>query len=50
MLNSDAAEFGGSNLINPNPLVSAPTPWHNQPHSIEFTLPPLAVVYLKATQ
>jgi 1,4-alpha-glucan branching enzyme len=50
VLNSDAAEFGGSNLINPSPLVSAPTPWHNQPHSIEFTLPPLAVVYLKATQ
>ncbi|MFZ0544143.1 MAG: 1,4-alpha-glucan branching protein GlgB [Candidatus Promineifilaceae bacterium] len=48
LLNSDAAEFGGSNLVNSEPLVSSPTPWHNQPHSIEFTLPPLAVVYLKA--
>jgi 1,4-alpha-glucan branching enzyme len=47
VLNSDAAEFGGSNLVNSQPLVSSPTPWHNQPHSIEFTLPPLAAVYLK---
>jgi 1,4-alpha-glucan branching enzyme len=49
ILNSDAAEYGGGNLVNTEPLASSPTPWHNQPHSIEFTLPPLAAVYLKAT-
>jgi 1,4-alpha-glucan branching enzyme len=48
VLNSDAADFGGSNLVNPDPITSVANPWHNQPHAIEFTLPPLAVVYLKA--
>ncbi|MCI0395083.1 MAG: 1,4-alpha-glucan branching protein GlgB [Chloroflexi bacterium] len=47
LLNSDATEFGGSGVINGQPLASAPTPWHSQPHSIEMTLPPLAVVFLK---
>jgi 1,4-alpha-glucan branching enzyme len=47
-LNSDSADFGGSGLTNPNLITTSPTPWHSQPHSIEFTLPPLAVVFLKA--
>ena len=47
LLNSDSAAFGGSNLLNKGFLESQTRPWHDQPHSIEFTLPPLAVVYLK---
>ncbi len=46
IFNSDAADFGGSNVIN-TPLESMPTPWHGQQHSIELTLPPLAAVFLK---
>jgi len=47
ILNSDAAEFGGSNVTNP-PIPSQPVAWHGQSQSIEITLPPLAVVFLKS--
>jgi 1,4-alpha-glucan branching enzyme len=46
-LNSDDARFGGSGVINAEPLASSPTPWHDQPYSIEITLPPLAVVFIE---
>jgi 1,4-alpha-glucan branching enzyme len=46
ILNTDAAEYGGSNVIN-DPRESSPTPWQDLPHSIILTLPPLAVVYWK---
>jgi 1,4-alpha-glucan branching enzyme len=46
ILNTDAVEYGGSNVIN-EPRESAPTPWQDLPHSIILTLPPLAVVYWK---
>jgi 1,4-alpha-glucan branching enzyme len=49
VLNSDSADFGGSDIMNAQLLQSAPTPWHNQPHSIQFTLPPLSVIYLKVS-
>ncbi len=44
ILNSDALEFGGSGIVCESPILSTDTAWHNQPYSIEFTLPPLAVV------
>jgi 1,4-alpha-glucan branching enzyme len=47
ILNSDAEQYGGSNVVNPGNLSSAPTPWYDQPFSIEVTLPPLGVIYLK---
>jgi 1,4-alpha-glucan branching enzyme len=46
IFNSDAADFGGSNVVN-DPRPSADVPWHGQPHSIEFMLPPLGAVFLK---
>lgn len=46
IFNSDAAEFGGSNVIN-DQRPSSETPWHGQANSIELTLPPLAAVFLK---
>ncbi len=46
LFNSDAAEFGGSNVIN-EPQPSSDTPYHSQGQSIEVTLPPLAAVYFK---
>jgi 1,4-alpha-glucan branching enzyme len=46
IFNSDAANFGGSNVVN-EPRPSTDVPWHEQPYSIEFMLPPLAAVILK---
>jgi len=42
VLNSDSDLYGGSNLGNFGAVTAEPTPWHNQPYSAEFTLPPLA--------
>lgn len=47
ILNSDAEQYGGSNVVNSNPIHSSDMPWFDQPHSIEMTLPPLGVIYLK---
>jgi 1,4-alpha-glucan branching enzyme len=44
ILNSDATLYGGSGQGNFGGLHAAPTPWHGHPHSIEATLPPLALV------
>ncbi|NCF65053.1 MAG: 1,4-alpha-glucan branching protein GlgB [Chloroflexi bacterium] len=46
ILNTDAAEYGGSNVVNTTRETS-PTRWHDQPHSIQITLPPLGAVYWK---
>ncbi|MEJ2751393.1 MAG: 1,4-alpha-glucan branching protein GlgB, partial [Chloroflexota bacterium] len=46
ILNTDSVEFGGSGVAN-EARESQPSPWHDQPHSIIFTLPPLAAVYWK---
>ncbi len=46
IFNSDAAEFGGSNLVN-DPRPSQKVAWHGHMDSIELTLPPLAAVFLK---
>jgi 1,4-alpha-glucan branching enzyme len=48
ILNSDGQDFGGGGVINEGSLYSNPTSWHDQPHSIELTLPPLAVVIVKS--
>ena len=47
ILNSDAEKYGGSNVVNSNPIHSSDMPWFSQPYSIELTLPPLGVMYLK---
>ena len=45
ILNSDAAEFGGSGQVNLHSLKAKPTPVHGRRYSLEFVLPPLALVY-----
>ncbi|HYB25656.1 MAG TPA: alpha amylase C-terminal domain-containing protein, partial [Solirubrobacteraceae bacterium] len=45
-LNTDSADYGGSNLGNPNGVQAESTPWHGQVYSAEVTLPPLAVIWL----
>lgn len=46
ILNSDCTEFGGSGVKNCE-IYSEDIPFHGKNYSIELTLPPLAVLYLK---
>ena len=50
LLNSDAGDYGGSNLGNAGGAWAQPTPWQGQPHSLLLTLPPLAVLMLKPSR
>ena len=47
VINSDAASYGGSGLINGQPMPSAPIPWQSCPNSIILTLSPLSTIVLK---
>jgi 1,4-alpha-glucan branching enzyme len=49
VLNTDAAQFGGSGVGSGLPLKAEPKPWDGQPGSIVVTLPPLAVLWLAPT-
>jgi 1,4-alpha-glucan branching enzyme len=46
LLNTDAAEYGGSGVGNQGGVVAAATSWHGLPASASLTLPPLGVVWL----
>ncbi|MCK9356179.1 MAG: 1,4-alpha-glucan branching protein GlgB [Dehalococcoidia bacterium] len=48
LLNSDAAEFGGSGFGNGPAVMAARQTWHGRPFSFELTLPPLATVFLRS--
>ncbi len=47
LLNSDSELYGGSNIGNFGGLYADPIPWHGFPYSLNLTLPPLAVLFLK---
>jgi 1,4-alpha-glucan branching enzyme len=47
VLNSDAAEFGGSGVGNLGGVEAAPVSIHGRPASLNLTLPPIGVVVLK---
>jgi 1,4-alpha-glucan branching enzyme len=46
ILNSDAAEYGGSGQGNLGGAEAAPFASHNRPYSLNLTLPPLGAVFL----
>jgi 1,4-alpha-glucan branching enzyme len=46
VLNTDAAEFGGSGIGNQGYVMATEATWHGLPASVELTLPPLAVLWL----
>jgi len=48
MLNSDAADYGGSGLGNSGGVEATPVAYHSRPFSLNLTLPPLAVVFLRS--
>ncbi|MEO0538247.1 MAG: 1,4-alpha-glucan branching enzyme [Cyanobacteria bacterium P01_A01_bin.123] len=47
MFNSDAREFGGSNMGNLGGKWTDDWSFHNRPYSLDLTLPPLATVVFK---
>ncbi len=46
VLNTDAAEFGGSGKINPVPISTEQIRWNEQEHSATITVPPLGMTWL----
>jgi 1,4-alpha-glucan branching enzyme len=46
-LNSDGREYGGSGQGNLGGLETSPVPSHDQPASLNLSLPPLAAVFFK---
>jgi 1,4-alpha-glucan branching enzyme len=47
VLNSDAADYGGSGLGNLGAVDASDQPWGEFSHRVELTLPPLGLVVLK---
>ncbi|MPZ87962.1 MAG: 1,4-alpha-glucan branching protein GlgB [Nitriliruptorales bacterium] len=46
VLNTDAGNYGGSNIGNYGAVTAEERGWHGQPASAELTLPPLATIWL----
>jgi 1,4-alpha-glucan branching enzyme len=46
IVNSDAADYGGSGMGNLGAVTAEDVPWHGQPASAAITIPPLGVVWL----
>ncbi len=47
VLNTDAADYGGSGVGNLGGVTAHEDPWHGRPASAHVTLPPLATVWLR---
>jgi 1,4-alpha-glucan branching enzyme len=47
VLNTDAAEFGGSGVKNAGRLEAEPIGWHGRSQSLSLTIPPLATIWLR---
>jgi len=48
LLNTDSAFYGGSGVGNMGAVEAEERPWNEQPYSVELTLPPLGVVWLRS--
>jgi len=46
VLNTDAAEYGGSGMGNLGMVHAVPKPWHGRPASATMVVPPLGAVWL----
>ncbi|MDG5808328.1 1,4-alpha-glucan branching enzyme [Streptomyces ossamyceticus] len=47
VLNTDAAVYGGGDVVNPDPVKAEPAPYDGRPATLRLTLPPLATIWLK---
>ena len=45
-MNTDASPYGGSDVRNPSEFAVEEHPFHGKAHSVELTLPPLAILVL----
>jgi 1,4-alpha-glucan branching enzyme len=50
IFNSNSSEFGGHTPPNETPIKSVAKAQHGRKHTLEITLPPLSVLYLKKTK
>ena len=50
IFNSDAIEFFGSGVVNPNPIASETQGWQGRSQSILLSIPPLGAVVLKVSK
>jgi 1,4-alpha-glucan branching enzyme len=48
LLNSDGADYGGSNVGNGGGAMAEAVPAHGRPFSLSLTLPPLGALFFKA--
>ncbi len=48
IINTDAAEFGGSGVGNFGGVDAVPVPWHGRSVSLRLTVPPLGAIFLEA--
>jgi 1,4-alpha-glucan branching enzyme len=46
VVNTDSSFYGGSGAGNMGAVTAEKLGWHDQPHSLELTLPPLSVLWL----
>ncbi len=47
VLNTDAADYGGSGMGNLGSITAEEIPWHGRPASAEIVLPPLSTTFLR---
>nr|WP_308288023.1 1,4-alpha-glucan branching enzyme [Streptomyces corallincola] len=47
VLNTDAARYGGGDVVHPDPVKPEPQGAHGRPASVRLTLPPLATLWLR---
>lgn len=47
IMNTDAEKYGGSDVVNPSQLEAVEIPWQDLPYSVQLSLPPLGVVFLR---
>jgi 1,4-alpha-glucan branching enzyme len=50
IINTDAVHYGGSGVGNLGRAETTPVPWHGRRFSLNLSLPPLAVVWLKPSE
>ena len=46
IMNTDQADYGGSGILNTDPLGTEPGIWHDFPQSLALALPPLGGMVL----
>ncbi len=47
ILNSDDFKYGGSGIVNENPIQTHSLSWDDKPYALDIKVPPLATIYLK---